>query len=241
MRLGLTPLALALASACVSADPPDAVGDSGEVELPRGCPPPAGAPTRPQSIEDVVALLNALPKPTSLACFLESLERPLAVYATSHAFSAQPADGEGSPRLFVFFEPLVLSVVPVGIGRHLLEMAVDVGDERSIKAELVFPVQAELQPAAPFQQVEQGGSTTCAGCHPSESRATAITYAAAYVSDALQPPADTEVPVAFVLEHQRACDRASEPERCEILDAVFGHGEVVAHAFAPTYRICIAP
>ena len=34
------------------------------------CTPPDGMSGTPQTIEDAVALLNALPKPTSVACFV---------------------------------------------------------------------------------------------------------------------------------------------------------------------------
>ena len=217
-------------------------GDDGEpMLLPRHCPPPPDAPTRPRSIEDVVDLINALPKPTSLPCFLESLERPLRIAATSHDFSAQPASGEATPRMFLFAEPLVLSVVPAGTGSELLEMAQDIGSSRSIKAELEFPIEAALDYAAPFQRPDLGEMSTCVGCHPNETPWPAVEYATAWVSDALQPPSDTMVPAAFVRQHQLDCDAATERQRCAMLDALFGHGPTESASFPATHRFCIAP
>ena len=41
------------------------------------CRPPAGVSGYPKTTQAALDLLNALPKPTSVACFVESLDRPL--------------------------------------------------------------------------------------------------------------------------------------------------------------------
>jgi hypothetical protein len=67
-------------------------------------------------------LINGLPKPVSLVCFLEALERPLRLVATRSFFSAQPAVGARSPRIFLFMDGIIQSIVPAGSARNLLEM-----------------------------------------------------------------------------------------------------------------------
>ncbi len=66
-----------------------------------GCRAPAGVSNSPRTIDETVTLINALPKPLSLPCFLESLARPLEISASYGVFSAQPAKGIRSPRIFV--------------------------------------------------------------------------------------------------------------------------------------------
>lgn len=220
----------------------DAGGGEDGTIAERRCPPPEGVNARPESIEEVVTLLRALPEPITLPCFLESLERPLTIAATTHAFSAQPADGEGSPRMFIQSGPLTMSVVPVGIGESLLEMAVDVGNRESLKAELTFPLNIAPEPADPYLHIEQpGGGSTCNGCHVGERESEEVTIATAFISEALQPPEDTMVSIAFVQQLASTCDPETEARRCEMLDAIFEHGEIQSGAFPPDLRICRTP
>jgi len=51
----------------------------------------------PKSIQDFVDLVNELPKPVTVNCVVEALERPLTISATSNRFSAQGATGSTSP------------------------------------------------------------------------------------------------------------------------------------------------
>ena len=72
-----------------------------------GCRAPSSVSNAPQSIAETVTLINALPKPLTLPCFLESLARPLEMSATFSVVSAQPAVGHRSPRVFLFLGPKV--------------------------------------------------------------------------------------------------------------------------------------
>src|SRR5688572_16123159 len=81
-----------------------------------GCRAPEGVSGSPRSVDQTVELVNALPKPLSLACFVEALGRPLQLHATRSEISAQPAVGLRSPRIFLYFEPLIMTVVPAGAG-----------------------------------------------------------------------------------------------------------------------------
>lgn len=62
-------------------------------QTPRRCVAPPGISAAPSSIAAAVALINALPPPVTVACFVESLDRPLQVVATASDLSAQPAAG----------------------------------------------------------------------------------------------------------------------------------------------------
>src|SRR5688572_8672144 len=116
------------------------------------CAGPASARS-PHSIPDAVEWINAQPKPLSLPCFLEALDRPLALYATESIFGAQPAVGKRSPRMFLFAEPLIMTITPEGRGSHLLEFGERRSETTSLKGEIVFPVEAELEPSAPYERV----------------------------------------------------------------------------------------
>lgn len=240
----MTGLVLALVACEADDDAMDAGEDGTEIDVPRTCPPPEGVPTRPESVEDVVALLQALPVPVTLPCFLESLERPLSLSATTHDFSAQPASGPESPRLFIYSGPLTMSVVPTGIGRHLLEFAVDVGDRQSLKAELEFPLEESPTEADPYERVAMpGGGTTCNNCHANERQSDEITFTAAYISDALQPPFGMDASVSFPRQLALTCDPQTDddPERCEMLQALFAHGDIEPREFPPDHLVCKGP
>lgn len=244
----LRPLVLLLAAAC--ADPGEATeteaeqtGTTEEVEprwpLPRTCVPPAELAS-PTTIDEVVQLVNALPKPTSLDCVLESLERPLTLYASTSTGGAQPASGPNSPRIFLFSGDLVMSVVPEGFGSETLELAQAIGGRMSIKAELVFPVEDELAASAPYDQVDLGEGSTCGICHGSETRVESITFANAWASDVYQDEPELGLSLSFLRQNALDCDPEAEPQRCGMLDALFGHGEVVPGDLPRDSIICRA-
>jgi hypothetical protein len=230
-------LALALAGcgdADVASAPRDAeqdaedAGDAAPGQLPDDagveparCRAPEGVSTSPHSIAEVVALLNALPKPVTLPCLLETLARPLALSATDSVFSLQPARGAKSPRIFLQFDGLILSVVPDGDGAPLLEMGERRSATTSLKAELAFPITAELDAAAPYVRLPfDENLTNCGVCHQGEVAAQDIAQPFATISQALRPRADQRVPLERVLAEARACDPSVEPERCAMLDAL---------------------
>jgi hypothetical protein len=98
-----------------------------------------------------VALVNALPKPLTLPCYLEALALPLRLHASLSVFSAQPAGGPGSPRIFIYFEPLLMTVEPTGIGAHLLEFREQRDEHRSLKGELAFPLHEPVAPGEVYE------------------------------------------------------------------------------------------
>jgi hypothetical protein len=181
----------------------------------------------PRSIEQSVELVNALPKPLTLACFIEALGRPLKLHAAISTVSAQPSRGTRSPRIFVYLETLVMTVVPEGRGAHLLEFGEQRPDMRSVKAELRFPIEENVSSSLPYEQALFDEEVTgCAFCHADEQPDPSITAAPAFVSRALRPFERQRVPLSGLEEEHATCDAAIEPERCALLDALFGGGDV---------------
>jgi hypothetical protein len=185
------------------------------------CRAPEGVSSAPQSVTQVMELVNALPKPLTLPCFLETLQRPLKLRAAHSIFSAQPAVGARSPRIFVFIGPLVLSVVPAGIGAHLLELGEQRSAVNSLKAELEFPVTEQLDAAAPYRRVAFNDAiTSCGVCHQGEQLAADVGDPLAVLSAGLQPTPEQHVPLARLMAELASCDASQEPERCALLEAL---------------------
>ena len=221
--------ALVLAACASPAVSPQLSTDGSTAE--RRCVPPDGVSGSPQTIDEVVALIDALPPPVTLPCFLESLDRPLHVEAAISRSSAQPAYWDRSPRLFLFIGDLVLTVVPEGSGAALLELGEFVDETHTRKAELVMPVATPVDPRAPYERVRYDDGTTCGGCHPSEARDDAIDFADAFVSQALRPREDDLVALDRLRAEWLACRPEDEPDRCAMLEALCAHGPLVHQAF----------
>ena len=192
------------------------------------CVAPSGVSASPQSIQEAVQLLNALPKPTTVACFVESLARPLTTYATSSPISAQPALSFVSPRVFIKVGPLWISIVIDGSSSYLIEFGelVDEIEWRSIKGELELPLYDLIADSAPYDQVRYNNGTVCGFCHNSERRAENIPFENAFSSIAFRPRPDSRVSIDSLRIQEQACDWQLEPHRCEMLSAVFGGGVV---------------
>lgn len=196
----------------------------------RRCVAPEGLGS-PRSIAQTVELLDALPDPVDLPCVLESLDRPLYIELTSSPFSAQPAKGERSPRVFLFQAGLVLSVAIDGNGAKVLEFAESVDAQHSIKAELELPIERPLTAAAPYLRVQDDDGTICGLCHVNEEVVRAIDDTFAYSSQALRPRDKDVVELDLLREEHRNCDANAEPDRCAALVSFFEFGRVEHRAF----------
>lgn len=244
-------LALLPVLACGGESPPAAPGavvpdggrDARDTSSPsaRTCVLPAGVSGRPRSIAETVDLLNALPRPVTVACFLESLERPLYLNATTSFISLQPAAGLRSPRLFLMFEGMSLSVVPEGPGSTLIEFGEFVAADRTLKAELATPITAPVQHADPYRSPLSTAAsaatdrrTVCRTCHAHEERAQQIPFAEAFHSLALRPAPSTLMPLARLRAERDACPDEDRESRCTMLRALFDHGEVLPRDFPKT-------
>lgn len=179
--------------------------------------------------------MNALPKPTSAACFVQSLDRPLTAFATSSTFSAQPAMSPQSPRVFIKIDRLWVSIVIDGDSSYLIELSYLLPDDfRSIKGEVKTPLLSTLSPDAPYERVRYGSGTVCGLCHTLEEPVADITFTKAFASTAFRPRTDTRVPLETLLSERQRCDASKEPHRCEMLAAVFDGGTVTEESFPGT-------
>ena len=195
---------------------------------------PCRLDARPASIDDALDTIGQLPSPVSLECFLVSLERPLGLELTSDIFSAQPAQGVESPRIFVRTDELTMSVVPVGEARELLEFGEYHPSGLTVKAELVFPIELPLDPAAAFDRVlayDGSDATGCAVCHLGEIDVGGGRYA----STPLRPPERMVVPLEVLRTEHETCDPAADAERCAMFSALLDHGEVITSPFPESY------
>jgi len=213
-----------------------AAGSPADMPNPLGryrCKPPAGTTGSPQTIEQAVALLNALPKPTSVACFVEALDRPLQISSTNSPFSAQPALSTKSPRIFIKTGQLWTSIVIAGDPSYLLEFGYLMpGTLRSIKGELHLPLVEPVVPSAPYDRVHFSSVTTsCGFCHFNEEPETVPGVANAFSSVAFRPRPDSHVPLEGLELKAQTCSWQAEPQRCELLAAVFGGGQVLEAPF----------
>jgi hypothetical protein len=196
-----------------------------------GCKPANGVSGSPTTISEAIILLNTLPRPTTLACFLEALDRPLTLYMTSSRSSLQPAvGGARSPRTFVLRDNFEMSIVFEGIANNTLEFGFrPVEQSRSIKAEVAFPVTKDVSETSLFDRVQVTERTTkCGACHIAEDHEDFPGFPlGVFVSDAIGPLDFEEVTLASMMAENASCDPAAEPYRCELLSALFDHGDVV--------------
>ena len=201
------------------------------------CRPPPGISGRPANLQQAMALMNSLPKPTTLACFIEALDRPLTLYMTENNGSLQPAQGVRSPRTFILYEHLEMSIVLEGDASFTLELGYRPQPqlqmpERSIKSEILFPISKDVLPEGFFDRIQRdfGGSrtTVCSDCHNGEEFKPSDEFPnGVFESEVLDPYSVYEVKLETLRAEVDICDPTVEEHRCGLLDALFGHGEVL--------------
>lgn len=212
---------------------PDSRPPPSQPSGPARCAAPEGVNNNPSTIAGAVDLINALldkqEGDLSLPCFLEALERPLRLNGSTSRVSAQPAVGPENPRLFLLTQDMWLSVVPDGSGLPFLELGQLTAPDRSIKAEIEFPVHEPLTPASPFERLPFGVVTTCGLCHADERPVLGIPNAVE--SKALRPMPRTIVSIDDIRKQHSTCDEGATPDRCALYNAIFRHGEVTEELF----------
>jgi hypothetical protein len=207
----------------------------------RRCSPAEGTSGNPKTIREALDLINGLPQPVDFPCFLESLDRPLSINATSNTQSAQPARGKRSPRIFIVLnESLSMSFVPAVVA-STLEFGERKADDPgfSVKAEVHFPIEDQLVPEDAFSRLAPDPSTgrtleqatLCGVCHDNEKPTPDYPILGAFASAIVRPTPFFAVDAATLRKEVDTCDAATEPERCAMLHALFGHGNVVQTAF----------
>lgn len=241
LKAGIGGLAVLLALGCSeddSATTPKA-GSGGGSNGSERCLPAEGTTGSPQTIGELLDLVNGLPHPVQLPCLVESLVRPLALNANFNTQSAQPALGKRSPRIFVILnESLSMSLVP---GADTLEFGERNVDDPglSVKGELHFPIDDQLVIEDAFSSIAPDESTgltldqgtRCGVCHGNEKATSRYQVRGAFTSLIVRPTSFFAVDVAAIEQERDACDSAEEPERCALLRALFDHGDVVQTAF----------
>lgn len=201
--------------------------EAGSPQSPARCSPPPGVSGSPGTIQQAVALMNALPKPTTLTCFLESLDRPLELYATRSELSVQPANGTRSPRTFVIIGDLLMAIVPDGNFSSLLELGQLTTAGRSIKGEIAFPLRADVTASDITEHIRMGDVSLCGGCHGGETRPRDSFFVdGAFESAVAVPISVYEVELESLRREAEECDAGREPGRCDMFAALFDHGEV---------------
>jgi hypothetical protein len=195
------------------------------------CKPGAGVSGSPKTIEEAVTLINSLPKPVTVPCFIASLNRPLKATLTNSTSSAQPAAGNRSPRIFIVIDKLNISVVPDGVGQDVVEFSYMVSETMSVKAELEFPILNNVLPQEPYSRIRFNSATSCGICHGVESRYTAITAGEAFYSIAFQPQKSSKVSLDSLRNENAKCNSAVEPKRCAIISAFLNRGTVQNYDF----------
>lgn len=187
----------------------------------------------PQSIDQMMTLIRALPKPLTIDCFISALNKPLKVYAVDNAFSAQPSAGPENPRIFIINNRLTMSVVPAGTGRLLLEVSEVVGPSISVKGEIEFPVTTAISPDAVYTRIKDASvaGTSCRFCHMSESPYFPITTGPAFVSRLIPPDPFKRVVQASMLGQASRCNPEKEMYRCLMLRAIYIDGQAIDAEF----------
>lgn len=197
------------------------------------CIPPQSVSGNLKTIEDVTTLINAMPKPVSLACFIDALQRPLYINASSSMKSIQPAISASIPRIFIFTgEALTLTVVPSGIDAGNMEIGLGIDSDHSIKAELLFPVVENLSTTAAYQLIleKRLDRTVCGLCHAGEKPAGEGFPSIAFSSKLLRPDGKYDVPLSVLEGINGQCLSVDKPE-CQIIQALFFQGPVLAKTY----------
>lgn len=200
--------------------------DKGESSSSQSCTGPTDSLGSPKTIEETVTLINSLPRPLSLSCFLTSLKAPLNVFAVNSTFSAQPAVDQNSPRIFIIRSNLVLSVAPGGVGRNLLEFGEFTNSTESIKGELEFPLEGTVTVDQIMKQISQTSNTsTCVTCHSSERKIQYNSLGQLFANKVVRPNESQRVTSSYLKSQAAACNPDINKHRCEVLNAVFSSGQ----------------
>ena len=187
-------------------------------------------PVDPTSTAKVVELINQLEKPVTIPCLISFLPKPLKIYAVDNKASAQPSAGPQSPRIFIFNQNLILSVVPEGSGKDAVELSDVVGIYRSVKAEIGFPVMGDILTSEPYDRVlSTSGGSSCRGCHNNEVKNSSITYATAYTTDLILPDPKKQIFQKDLYQNAISCKTADD--RCNMLREIFINGAAVDSPF----------
>lgn len=179
----------------------------------------------PSTFEGVIDLINALPKPLSLNCFLYNYDPPFDIFAVNNTFNAQPSAGPQSPRIFIFKDNFMISIVPDGPGRDLIEFSKATSYSMSIKGEVSFPIETNLSPDAAYTKIlnspampDQG--TVCSSCHAENYLGNGV-----YESALIQGEEKHRITSLSLKKAAQSCPESNTSFRCQMLKVIFNRGE----------------
>jgi len=203
------------------------------------CSAPAGFGI--SDVQSVVDWLNAMPKPVTLPCFIASLPRPLNLQPAFSEFSAQSSPDLHNPRVFLFFDKLILTVAidqDFAEAPHpLLEMSYLLDEQNLIttKAELKFPILDSLLPATPYTGLSFNDRISqCSFCHPDESVFSRLNDIPIYQSAMLKPT--HPLPINQLYQERSTCGADENLHRCAMLSSIVDHGELILSQFPARAR-----
>ncbi len=177
----------------------------------------------PTTFEGVITLVNKLPKPLSVNCFLYNYDHPLDIFAVDNQLNAQPSGGPDNPRIFVIKDDFMISVVPLGEGKDNIEFSKIVSEGKSVKGDLHFPIQESLGDDAIFSNIvnETNDGTVCRLCHGQESQYLGLSYS----SNIIPPDENHRVTKQDLDEEIKNC-RSETSSRCAMINYIYSAGEV---------------
>ena len=175
----------------------------------------------PQTIEDVVNILNGMPKPVSLEYFISSITADASIQSSTSTFSAQPATSSLIPRVFLQVnDVLMLSVVP---GADTLEIGETVQFGYSKKSDIQFPIE-EGEEVDAFEIIYGSGdaaNNTCGRvCH--RPLRDAQGNPVPFVSTIIEPRGFENLEDGKLFEIAQGC--SDDSKACEMFRALFYKG-----------------
>lgn len=207
-------------------------GNEGKKSSSVSCSDVAAELSDPQSIADAVALINALPRPLTIDCFLNSLKAPLKVFAINNKASAQPAADQQSPRIFILKDRFVFSVVPAGTARNLLEFSELNTANESFKGELEFPIEGTVTIDQILSRISQTTNTsTCVNCHSQERIIPYKSLGSLFASQVVSPNESQRVSYPYLRAQATACSPDINKFRCDMLNAIYTKGQATDAPF----------
>lgn len=229
LRMAIFPLILVLIASCGKG--PAGVSQTNQTSSSiTGCTAVANT-ADPRTIEQLVVLINSLPKPLDISCLIKTLKRPLFVNATSSTMSVQPANGLSNPRIFIVKGNLIMSIVPSGAGSKILEFSELTSSTRSFKGEIPLPITKTLSKNDVFSATVTSNQTSCSGCHFSE-RKEMINGMEVFTSAALRPSPSKDVALEKLQYEHYLCNfNKDTSSRCALYKSIFSHGDVEPYEF----------
>jgi hypothetical protein len=176
---------------------------------------------------DLIALLNALPRPLTLPCFIASLPRPIGIQGDISLISLQPAVGKDNPRIFLRNGGMILSIALAGDQGTHIETAEPEQTGYSVKGDLGFPVTDPVVERNFFEGIRYSNGTVCGACHSDEHLARVVDTIPAFASHAYKPSASQMLPLSSVRALADGCDPADTGLRCQMLRGLFYRPDAV--------------